>query len=198
MNLLHILKKIWRCCWFCVISILAWVVFHNQPLDDLIDNCLWCSFSLITPFDFNINNIKMGGCERGFWFHYERQEIELLSFSSFLFLLNLKREITQFSAGTLTYMCKPGGAQVSVYFGWPRALVAFYRSCSGNYVLPWIYIILVNHSQHLVSQEPAATLLDCLYKVEACFLHFCCSFSYNVFVLCSFSLSVIIQSDWLE
>ncbi|CBI22945.3 hypothetical protein VitviT2T_006062 [Vitis vinifera] len=38
------------------------------------------------------------------------------------------------------------------------------RSCSGNYVLPWIYTILVNHSQHIVSQEPVTQLLDSLHQ----------------------------------
>ncbi|RVW39997.1 hypothetical protein CK203_088955 [Vitis vinifera] len=38
------------------------------------------------------------------------------------------------------------------------------RSCSGSYVLPWIYTILVNHSQHIVSQEPVIQLLDSLHQ----------------------------------
>ncbi|XP_034684888.1 WD repeat-containing protein 43 isoform X2 [Vitis riparia] len=38
------------------------------------------------------------------------------------------------------------------------------RSCSGNYVLPWIYTILVNHSQHIVSLEPMTQLLDFLHQ----------------------------------
>ncbi|RVW99212.1 hypothetical protein CK203_018987 [Vitis vinifera] len=39
-----------------------------------------------------------------------------------------------------------------------------HMSCSGNYVLPWIYTILVNHSQHIVSQEPVTQLLDSLHQ----------------------------------
>ncbi|PQQ21460.1 uncharacterized protein Pyn_04627 [Prunus yedoensis var. nudiflora] len=39
------------------------------------------------------------------------------------------------------------------------------RSSSGNYVLPWIYSILVNHSHHIMSQEPETQMLSSLLKV---------------------------------
>ncbi|CAL5395739.1 unnamed protein product [Camellia sinensis] len=39
------------------------------------------------------------------------------------------------------------------------------RSCSGKYVLPWIYCILVNHSDYIISQEPVTQLLETLNKL---------------------------------
>ncbi|KAA8548977.1 hypothetical protein F0562_000661 [Nyssa sinensis] len=39
------------------------------------------------------------------------------------------------------------------------------RSCSGNYVLPWICCLLVNHSDYVTSQEPGTQMLDSLYKL---------------------------------
>ncbi|KAB1213921.1 WD repeat-containing protein 43 [Morella rubra] len=39
------------------------------------------------------------------------------------------------------------------------------RTCSGKYVLPWIYHILLNHSHHVMSQEPATQMLDSLCKI---------------------------------
>ncbi|KAF4350692.1 hypothetical protein F8388_003413 [Cannabis sativa] len=39
-------------------------------------------------------------------------------------------------------------------------------SCSGKYVMPWIYSILVNHSHHLSSQEPVTQMLKSLFKVS--------------------------------
>ncbi|KAM7477695.1 hypothetical protein LguiA_025908 [Lonicera macranthoides] len=39
------------------------------------------------------------------------------------------------------------------------------RSCGGKYVLPWICCVLVNHSEFVISQEPATQLLDSLYKL---------------------------------
>lgn len=39
------------------------------------------------------------------------------------------------------------------------------RSCSGKYVLPWIYSILVNHSDYIISQEPVTQLLETLNKL---------------------------------
>lgn len=39
------------------------------------------------------------------------------------------------------------------------------RSSSGNYVLPWIYSILVNHSHQIMSQEPETQMLSSLLKV---------------------------------
>ncbi|XP_004302893.1 PREDICTED: WD repeat-containing protein 43 [Fragaria vesca subsp. vesca] len=39
------------------------------------------------------------------------------------------------------------------------------RSSSGNYVLPWIYCILVNHSHYVMSEEPQTQVLSSLFKV---------------------------------
>ncbi|PRQ39316.1 putative transcription factor WD40-like family [Rosa chinensis] len=39
------------------------------------------------------------------------------------------------------------------------------RSSSGNYVLPWIYSILVNHSHYVMSEEPETQVLSSLFKV---------------------------------
>lgn len=39
------------------------------------------------------------------------------------------------------------------------------RSGSGNYVLPWIYSILVNHSHYVMSEEPETQVLSSLFKV---------------------------------
>ncbi|PON88221.1 WD repeat containing protein [Trema orientale] len=49
-------------------------------------------------------------------------------------------------------------------------LVAMWQSgsCSGKYVMPWIYSILVNHSHHVVSQEPVTQTLNSLFKVSKC------------------------------
>ena len=101
----------------------------------------------------------------------------------------LKSQISQFSP-VLLDIYEPGGAQVSVCFYCLRALVFFNRSCSGNYVLPWIYTILVNHSQHIVSQEPVTQLLDSLHQVKSCFLHF--SFMY-VFLYMSLLLLLVLE-----
>lgn len=48
-----------------------------------------------------------------------------------------------------------------------KDLVAMWhaRSCSGKYVLPWIYTILVNHSHYVASQEPAIQVLESLCKI---------------------------------
>ncbi|XP_038723535.1 WD repeat-containing protein 43 isoform X2 [Tripterygium wilfordii] len=40
------------------------------------------------------------------------------------------------------------------------------RSGSGQYVLPWIYSILVNHSHYVMAQEPITQLLNSLYKMS--------------------------------
>ncbi|KAM3707811.1 hypothetical protein ACB098_02G053500 [Castanea mollissima] len=42
------------------------------------------------------------------------------------------------------------------------------RTCSGKYVLPWIYHILVNHGHHVMSQEPASQMLNSLCKITKC------------------------------
>ncbi|PON61971.1 WD repeat containing protein [Parasponia andersonii] len=49
-------------------------------------------------------------------------------------------------------------------------LVAMWQSgsCSGKYVMPWIYSILVNHGRHVVSQEPVTQTLNSLFKVSKC------------------------------
>ncbi|XP_062076571.1 uncharacterized protein LOC133781549 isoform X2 [Humulus lupulus] len=39
-------------------------------------------------------------------------------------------------------------------------------SCSGKYVMPWIYSILVNHNHHVSSQEPVTQMLNSLFKVS--------------------------------
>ncbi|KAF2313847.1 hypothetical protein GH714_018285 [Hevea brasiliensis] len=40
------------------------------------------------------------------------------------------------------------------------------RSCSGKYVLPWIYCILVNHGHYIMAQEkPDAQMLNSLLKI---------------------------------
>lgn len=48
-----------------------------------------------------------------------------------------------------------------------RVLVAKWqsRTCSGKYVLPWIYHILVNHGHHVMCQEPASQMLNSLCKI---------------------------------
>ena len=53
----------------------------------------------------------------------------------------------------------------------------------------WFYIILVNHSQHIVSQEPVIQLLDSLHQVKSCFLHF--SFMYVFLYMCLLLLLVL-------
>lgn len=45
-------------------------------------------------------------------------------------------------------------------------LVSFNRSCTGKNVLPWIYSILINHSCHLISEEPVTQTLNSLIKVK--------------------------------
>ncbi|GAA0145365.1 hypothetical protein LIER_05577 [Lithospermum erythrorhizon] len=40
------------------------------------------------------------------------------------------------------------------------------RSYNGKYVLSWVYCILVNHHDYIVSQEPMTHLLDSLYKLS--------------------------------
>ncbi|XP_038876234.1 WD repeat-containing protein 43 [Benincasa hispida] len=40
-----------------------------------------------------------------------------------------------------------------------------YRLHSGKNVLPWIYSLLLNHSQHILSQEQSAQILDSLFKI---------------------------------
>lgn len=46
-------------------------------------------------------------------------------------------------------------------------LVAMWQSgsCTGKNVLPWIYSILINHSCHLISEEPVTQTLNSLIKV---------------------------------
>ncbi|GLT45733.1 hypothetical protein SLA2020_195420 [Shorea laevis] len=39
------------------------------------------------------------------------------------------------------------------------------RSGSGKFALPWIYCILVNHSHHVMSQEPLTPMLNSLLKI---------------------------------
>ncbi|KAL2921240.1 WD repeat-containing protein 43 [Bienertia sinuspersici] len=39
------------------------------------------------------------------------------------------------------------------------------RSCSGKYVLPWIYNILVRHGHQILSQEPENATIYSLYKI---------------------------------
>ncbi|KMT16517.1 hypothetical protein BVRB_3g048120 [Beta vulgaris subsp. vulgaris] len=39
------------------------------------------------------------------------------------------------------------------------------RVCSGKYVLPWIYSILVHHGHQILSQEPENVTIQSLYKV---------------------------------
>ncbi|XP_021725519.1 WD repeat-containing protein 43-like isoform X2 [Chenopodium quinoa] len=39
------------------------------------------------------------------------------------------------------------------------------RSCSGKYVLPWIYNTLVHHGHHILSQEPENATIASLYKI---------------------------------
>lgn len=39
------------------------------------------------------------------------------------------------------------------------------RSCSGKYVLPWIYSILVHHGHQILSQEPENATVSSLYKI---------------------------------
>ncbi|GLT99058.1 hypothetical protein SLE2022_165250 [Rubroshorea leprosula] len=39
------------------------------------------------------------------------------------------------------------------------------RSSSGKFALPWIYCILVNHSHHVMSQEPLTPMLNSLLKI---------------------------------
>ncbi|XP_058082899.1 uncharacterized protein LOC131230891 isoform X2 [Magnolia sinica] len=46
-----------------------------------------------------------------------------------------------------------------------KVLVAAWRSGSGKYVLPWICSILVNHSRHVISQEPSVHMLDTLCEM---------------------------------
>ncbi|KAL3508132.1 hypothetical protein ACH5RR_033514 [Cinchona calisaya] len=48
-----------------------------------------------------------------------------------------------------------------------KVLVAAWhsRSCSGRYVLPWIYCLLLNHNEYVASQEPKTQLLDSLCKL---------------------------------
>lgn len=49
----------------------------------------------------------------------------------------------------------------------------------GKNVLPWIYSLLLNHSQHILSQEQSAQMLDSLFKV-VCF-PFSLPFSISLF-----------------
>ncbi|XP_059647451.1 uncharacterized protein LOC132293828 [Cornus florida] len=53
-------------------------------------------------------------------------------------------------------------------YGLLKVLVSMWlsRSCSGNYVLPWICCILVNHSDYVISQEPVTQVFDSLYKLS--------------------------------
>ncbi|XP_059439762.1 uncharacterized protein LOC132172303 [Corylus avellana] len=48
-----------------------------------------------------------------------------------------------------------------------RVLVAKWqsRTCSGKYVLPWIYHIFLNHGHHVMSQEPTTQMLNSLSKI---------------------------------
>ncbi|XP_074320356.1 uncharacterized protein LOC141657120 [Silene latifolia] len=39
------------------------------------------------------------------------------------------------------------------------------RSCSGKYVLPWVYCILVHHGHQIMSEEPGNAAISYLYKI---------------------------------
>ncbi|KAI3494549.1 hypothetical protein L1887_40681 [Cichorium endivia] len=48
-----------------------------------------------------------------------------------------------------------------------KVLVAMWqsRSINGEYILPWICCLLINHNDYIKSQEPTSQLLDSLYKL---------------------------------
>ncbi|XP_047330857.1 uncharacterized protein LOC124934378 [Impatiens glandulifera] len=87
---------------------------------------------------------------------------ELLTDSTKLLGLSIEDNVSQKKMRIAVLSLEPSEA-----FKLLELLVAIWklRACSGNLVLPWICCILVNHSDFVVSQDPASELFDSLHKL---------------------------------